>query len=55
MAGASIKRYLKDYQSETKFGIRLSLKNLSYDGKMLNIPLYLIDELNSIIESAAKQ
>lgn len=55
VAGASIKHYLKDYQNETKFGIRFSLKNLSYDGKILNIPLYLIDELNSIIELAAKQ
>ena len=35
--------------TETKFGIRFSLKNLSYDGKILNIPLYLVDELDKII------
>lgn len=45
---ASIKRYLNEY-TETKFGIRFSLKNLSYDGKILNIPLYLVDELDKII------
>lgn len=45
---ASIKQYLSDYK-ETKFGIRFSLKNLSFDGKILNVPLYLIDELYRII------
>ncbi len=46
---ASIKQYLSDYK-ETKFGIRFSLKNLSFDGKILNVPLYLIDELDRIIK-----
>lgn len=52
IASASIKQYLKEYEAETKFAIRLSLKNFSFDGKILNIPLYLIDELDRIIELA---
>lgn len=52
---ASIKRYLTKYESETKFAIRFSLKNLSFDGKILNVPLYLIDELDRIMEIAKKQ
>lgn len=52
---ASIKQYLKKYESETKFAIRFSLKNLSFDGKILNVPLYLIDELDRIIEICNKQ
>lgn len=50
--GASIKEYLKKYGLETKFGIRFSLRNLSFDGKIFNIPLYLIDELNRLIDIA---
>lgn len=51
---ASIKQYLSDYK-ETKFGIRFSLKNLSFDGKILNVPLYLIDELDRIIKVIVTQ
>ena len=46
---ASIKQYLSDY-TDTKLGIRFSLKNLSFDGKILNIPLYLIDELDRLLK-----
>ena len=55
VAAASIKQYLKKYGDETKFAIRFSLKNLSFDGKILNVPLYLIDELNRLIDIAQKQ
>ena len=47
--GASIKQYLKKYDSDTPVAIRYSLKNLSFDGKMLNIPLYMIDETGRIL------
>lgn len=50
VASASIRQYLEKYQSETKFAIRFSLKNLSFDGKILNVPLYLIDELGKILK-----
>ena len=49
LVGASIKQYLKDYDKETKFAIRFSLRNFSFDGRILNIPLYLIDETDRII------
>lgn len=49
VSAASLKRYIKDYTKETNFGIRLSLKNLSFDGKILNVPLYLADELDRLI------
>ena len=48
----SIKKYLSSYEEQTKFGIRLSLKNLSFDGKLLNVPLYLADELERIVKIA---
>jgi predicted AAA+ superfamily ATPase len=44
-----LKHYLKDYEAETPIAIRLSMKNLSYDGKILNIPLFMIDELKRLI------
>ncbi len=46
---ASIKHYLSTYQ-DTKIGIRFSLRNLSFDGKILNVPLYLADEIDKIIK-----
>ena len=50
---ASLKKYLLNY-GDTKLAIRFSLKNLSYDGKILNVPLYLIDELDKLIKLAQK-
>lgn len=47
--GASIKQYLKKFETKTNFAIRLSLKNLYFNGKILNVPLYLIDELDRLI------
>lgn len=55
VAAASIKQYLKEYDAETKFAVRFSLRNLSFDGKILNVPLYLIDELDRLIDIAQKQ
>ena len=46
---ASMKRYIKDYDAETQLAVRLSMKNLSYDGKILNVPLFMIDELKRLI------
>lgn len=55
VAAASIKQYLNEYEKETKFAIRLSLKNLSFDGKILNVPLYLIGELNKLIDIVKRE
>ena len=46
---ASMKRYIKDFDAETPIAVRLSMKNLSYDGKILNVPLFMIDELKRLI------
>lgn len=46
---ASIKNYAREYAEQTKLCVRLSTRNLSYDANMLNVPLYLADELQRII------
>ena len=48
----SIKNYLQQYEEKTKLCVRLSLRNLSLDGKVLNVPLYLADELERLIAFA---
>lgn len=51
---SSIKKYARAYEENTPILIRLSLKNLSLDGKTLNIPLFMIDELDRLIDIARK-
>lgn len=48
----SIKNYMQQYEEQTKLCVRLSLRNLSLDGKVLNVPLYLADELERLIAFA---
>lgn len=43
----SLTKYNKKYNC--KKSIRFSLNNLKQDGKILNIPLYLIDSINKFI------
>ena len=45
----SIKNYEKQYTEETPLIVRLSLRNLSLDGKVLNVPLFMADNLDEII------
>ncbi len=45
----SIKNYYKLYESETPIIVRLSLRNLSLDGNILNVPLFLADKLDQLI------
>jgi predicted AAA+ superfamily ATPase len=52
---ASIKNYARVYSEQTKLCVRLSMRNLSYDGNLLNIPLYLADEIGRIIALALKR
>jgi len=33
----------------------LSMKNLSYDGKILNVPLFMIDELKRLISTIERK
>ena len=49
---ASLKRYIKDYAETTPLAVRLSLRNLSLDGKILNVPLFMVDQLDRLIDLA---
>lgn len=51
----SIKNYYKLYAKETPILVRLSLRNLSLDGNILNIPLFLADNLDKIIGIALNE
>lgn len=51
----SIKNYYKLYAKETPILVRLSLRNLSLDGNILNIPLFLADKLDKIIGIALNE
>jgi len=42
--------YGQKYAAETKIRIRFSLKNLKQDGNLLNIPLFMVDYLDKLIE-----
>ena len=45
----SLKRYAKNYSGQTPLLVRLSMKNLSYDGDILNVPLFMADELDRLM------
>lgn len=45
----SLKRYEKNYCGQTPLLVRLSMKNLSYDGNILNVPLFMADELDRLM------
>lgn len=51
----SLKYYLRDYPQETPIAVRLSLRNLRMDGNILNVPLYMIDELDRLIGLALSE
>lgn len=50
---ASLRAYLKKYP-ETPVAIRFSLRNLSFDGIVLNIPLFLAGQTMRLVEIAKK-
>ena len=51
---ASVKRYAGMFREETPLVVRLSLKNLRLDGNILNVPLFMVDHLDSLIRTAQK-
>lgn len=51
----SIKNYYKLYEKETPIMVRVSLRNLSLDGNVLNVPLFLADRLDRLIGLALKR
>lgn len=50
----SIKNYIEKYADNTKLAVRLSLRNLSLEGNILNVPLFMVDKLKEIIDIALK-
>ncbi len=48
--GRSLTLYGQKYEAETKIRLRFSLRNLKQDGNLLNIPLFMIDHIDKLIE-----
>ena len=46
----SLALYGQKYEALTKIRLRFSLRNLKKDGALLNIPLFMIDNINKLIE-----
>jgi len=46
----SLALYAQKYEADTKIRIRFSLKNLKKDGNLINIPLFMVDYIDEIIE-----
>lgn len=51
---ASLKYYAQKYKEDTPLKVRISLRNLSLDGDLLNLPLYLSDETCRLIGSVLR-
>ena len=48
----SIKKYDSKFGEDTRIMIRFSMRNLSLDGRILNIPLYMVNYLDKFIDIA---
>lgn len=48
----SLKNYIKLYGEQTPLAVRFSLKNLSLDGNILNIPLFMADYADKLMQIA---
>ena len=48
----SLRYYARKYPESTPLSVRLSLRNLSLDGGVLNIPLYLAYRAVPLVEEA---
>lgn len=55
VSSPSVNEYAKMYDGATPLIVRYSLKNLSLDGRVLNIPLFMIDQTKKLVELAKKQ
>jgi predicted AAA+ superfamily ATPase len=54
ISSRSLTLYGQKYEDETKIRLRFSLKNLKQDGNMLNIPLFMIDHADKLVELGLK-
>lgn len=50
----SLTKFAEQYPSETKLRIRFSLNNLKLDDDVLNIPLFMADRTNQVLELALR-
>jgi len=50
VSSRSLTVYADKYKGNTKLRLRFSLKNLKKDGELMNIPLFLIDHIDKMIE-----
>lgn len=55
VSSPSVNEYAKMYDGATPLIVRYSLKNFSLDGRVLNIPLFMIDQTKKLVELAKKQ
>ena len=46
----SLTLYAQKYEKDTKIRLRFSLKNLKKDDNLINIPLFMIDYMDKLIE-----
>ena len=51
----SLKKFKELFPEEVKLRIRYSLNNLKLDDDILNIPLFMIDQTDRLIEIALKE
>lgn len=51
----SLRYYAKQFPEATPLRVRLSLRNLTLDGNVLNIPLYLADQTSRFVRMALEQ
>jgi len=49
-----LKSYINSNNS-SPFGIRFSIRDLKLDGKILNLPLFLIDQFDKIVQFYLKK
>jgi hypothetical protein len=52
VTSASLRYYANKYPDETPLRVRFSLRNLSFDGSVLNVPLYLADQAVQLVRLA---
>lgn len=52
IVSTSMKNYAKRFESATKLRVRFSMRNLTLDDNVLNIPLYLADQAKRLIAIA---
>ena len=53
--GTSLKKYAETFPEQTKLRLRFSLANLHLDADLLNIPLFMLDQADRLIDLALQK